>query len=171
MRDIEERIWAYIGGIVRTDKMTALQIGGVDDHIHALVTASAIIAPAQIAQYLKGDSSKWIHDQFRKLRGFGWQDGYGAFTVSKSTFLKSSATFRISAIVIVRRHFKTSTWSSWTNTVLNMMSAIFGAESAVAHATYGIATDFPPALKGRAKIRISLRDKPLRLAERSADVF
>ena len=64
--------------------MTALQIGGVDDHIHALMTAPAIIAPAQIAQYLKGDSSKWIHDQFRNLRGFGWQDGYGAFTVSKS---------------------------------------------------------------------------------------
>jgi putative transposase len=84
VRDIEERIWAYIAGIVRTHKMTALQIGGVDDHIHALVTASAIIAPAQIAQYLKGDSSKWIHDQFRKLRGFAWQDGYGAFTVSKS---------------------------------------------------------------------------------------
>ena len=84
VRDIEERIWAYIGGIARTHKMTALQIGGVDDHIHALMTAPAIIAPAQIAQYLKGDSSKWIHDQFRNLHGFGWQDGYGAFTVSKS---------------------------------------------------------------------------------------
>jgi hypothetical protein len=52
-----------------------------------------------------------------------------------------------------------------------MMSAIFGAESAVAHATHGIATDFPAALKGRAKIRISLRDKTLRLAERNAHVF
>jgi len=77
VRDIEERIWAYIGGIARTHKMTALQIGGVDDHIHALMTAPAIIAPAQIAQYLKGDSSKWIHDQFRNLRGFSWQDGWG----------------------------------------------------------------------------------------------
>ena len=52
-----------------------------------------------------------------------------------------------------------------------MMSAIFGAESAVAHATYGIVTDLSAALKGHAKIRISLRDKPLRLAERSAHVF
>ena len=52
-----------------------------------------------------------------------------------------------------------------------MMSAIFAAESAIAHATYGIVTDFPSALKGRAKIRISLRDKPLHLAERSAHVF
>ena len=56
-RDIEQRIWAFIGGIARAHRMTALQIGGVEDHIHALITARATIAPAQIAQYLKGDSS------------------------------------------------------------------------------------------------------------------
>ena len=82
--DIEQRIWAFIGGIARAHKITALQVGGVVDHIHALVTAPPAIAPSQIAQYLKGDSSKWIHEEFATLRSFGWQDGYGAFTVSKS---------------------------------------------------------------------------------------
>jgi REP element-mobilizing transposase RayT len=82
--DIEQRIWEFIGGIARTHKMTALQIGGVEDHIHALITAPPTIAPAQIAQHLKGESSKWIHEEFRTLRGFAWQDGYGGFTVSKS---------------------------------------------------------------------------------------
>jgi hypothetical protein len=42
------------------------------------------LAPAQIAQYLKGDSSKWIHEEFANLKRFEWQDGYGAFTVSQS---------------------------------------------------------------------------------------
>jgi putative transposase len=74
----------YIGGIARKHKMTALQVGGVDDHIHALVTAPPAIAPFQIAQFLKGDSSKWIHQEFPSLTQFNWQDGYGAFTVSKS---------------------------------------------------------------------------------------
>jgi len=82
--DIEQRVWEYIGGIARKHRMTALQVGGVDDHIHALVTAPATIAPSQIAQYLKGDSSNWMHREFPVLRNFGWQDGYGAFTVSKS---------------------------------------------------------------------------------------
>ncbi|MEA2204870.1 MAG: REP-associated tyrosine transposase [Blastocatellia bacterium] len=81
---IENRLWEYIGGIARAHKMTALQIGGTEDHIHALVTAPSTIAPFQIAQYLKGDSSKWIHQEFEHMRDFGWQDGYGAFTVSKS---------------------------------------------------------------------------------------
>lgn len=83
--EIENRIWAYIGGVARKHKMIALQIGGTDDHIHALVLAPPIYAPAEIAKFLKGDSSKWIHEEFPNLRGFAWQDGYGAFTVSKSS--------------------------------------------------------------------------------------
>ena len=70
--------------MARAHKMTALQVGGIEDHIHALVTAPATLAPSQIAQFLKGDSSKWMHDEFPALRNFGWQDGYGAFTVSHS---------------------------------------------------------------------------------------
>lgn len=41
-------------------------------------------APSNIAQLLKGESSKWIHEEFSDLRKFGWQDGYAVFTVSKS---------------------------------------------------------------------------------------
>ncbi|HKR02627.1 MAG TPA: IS200/IS605 family transposase [Pyrinomonadaceae bacterium] len=81
---IEQRVWAYIGGIARKQGMTALQVGGVEDHVHALVMTSPIISPSQIAQFLKGDSSRWIHKEFPALRDFEWQDGYGAFTVSKS---------------------------------------------------------------------------------------
>jgi putative transposase len=81
---IESRVWQYIGGIVRKHKMTAIQIGGIEDHIHALVIAPPTLSPSEIAQYLKGESSKWIHEEFPKMRAFEWQDGYGAFTVSKS---------------------------------------------------------------------------------------
>jgi REP element-mobilizing transposase RayT len=83
-QDIEARVWAYIGGIAGAHKMTAIQVGGIEDHIHALVTAPARLSPSEMARYLKGDSSKWIHDEFPQLRGFRWQDRYGAFTVSKS---------------------------------------------------------------------------------------
>ena len=82
--EIEQRVWEYLGGVVRHHKMTALQVGGVDDHIHALIMAPPTIAPSQIAQYLKGESSKWIHETFPTLRAFAWQEGYGAFTVSRS---------------------------------------------------------------------------------------
>ena len=77
-------MWAYLGGVARAHHVTALQIGGFDDHIHALIMAPATLSPSQIVQFLKGDSSKWIHVEFPQLRGFAWQDGYAAFTVSRS---------------------------------------------------------------------------------------
>ena len=81
---IENRIWEYVGGVARHHKMTALQVGGIEDHLYVLVLAPTTIAPCDIAKYLKGDSSSWIHDEFPELAEFGWQDGYGAFTVSKT---------------------------------------------------------------------------------------
>jgi putative transposase len=82
--EIEQRVWEYIGGIARDNKITALLVGGVEDHIHALVTAGPTMAPSKIAQLLKGGSSLWIHTEFPEMRNFAWQDGYGAFTVNKS---------------------------------------------------------------------------------------
>ena len=64
--------------------MKPLQIGGIEDHVHVLLGAPAVLAPAKIAQLLKGGSSGWIQETFPRLNGFGWQDGYSAFTVSTS---------------------------------------------------------------------------------------
>ena len=90
--DIERRVWSFIGGIARRHQMSALQVGGVEDHVHVLILAPSTRAPCEIAQLLKGESSKWIHNEFPNLRKFGWQDGYGGFTVSKSN-IAAMATY------------------------------------------------------------------------------
>ena len=41
-------------------------------------------SPSQIAKIIKSDSSRWVHEEFPGKRGFGWQDGYSAFSVSRS---------------------------------------------------------------------------------------
>lgn len=81
---IEERVWAYLGGIARKHKMTAIQVGGMEEHIHALVGSPTTVSPSQAAKYLKGDSSLWIHRELKDMRDFAWQDGYGVFSVSRS---------------------------------------------------------------------------------------
>ena len=82
--EIEERVWRYIGGIARNHNMSAVQVGGIEDHAHALINAKPSWAPSEIAKVLKGESSRWIHEEFPKLSKFGWQDGYAVFSVSKS---------------------------------------------------------------------------------------
>ena len=84
---VENQVWAYLGAIARNNKMTALSVGGIENHVHLLVTIPPIIAVSKALQLLKGGTSKWIHDTFPKLRSFAWQDGYGAFTVSKSQII------------------------------------------------------------------------------------
>lgn len=81
---IRERLWAYIGGIARDHGMAALRVGGVTDHVHALVALPATVSIARGVQLIKGGSSRWMHETFPEIADFAWQEGYGAFSVSKS---------------------------------------------------------------------------------------
>ena len=81
---LKERLWPYLGGIARENKMTAIEIGGVEDHIHILLSMPSTMAIAKALQLIKGGSSKWVHDTFPEHRLFGWQVKYGSFSVSVS---------------------------------------------------------------------------------------
>jgi REP element-mobilizing transposase RayT len=78
-----ERLWEYMGGIIRGEEGIALRIGGVADHVHLLVTLKPIHDVSTILQKLKSKSSGWVHEHFPNA-GMWWQEGYGAFTVSHS---------------------------------------------------------------------------------------
>jgi REP-associated tyrosine transposase len=78
---LRERLWSYLGGIARENNMKVLAIGGAADHVHILVSLPATISAAKMAQLLKGNSSKWIHETFTEMRLFEWQEGYGAFSI------------------------------------------------------------------------------------------
>ena len=80
----QERLWPYVGGIARKNAIKALEVGGVEDHMHLLLSLPATMGVAKAMQLLKGGSSKWVHDNFPRLRAFAWQEGYGAFSIGKS---------------------------------------------------------------------------------------
>jgi putative transposase len=82
--EIEARVWSYLGGVARENDMKALLIGGIENHIHMLLGLPPILAVSKAVQLIKGGSSAWIKETFPGAAGFGWQDGYAAFTVSKS---------------------------------------------------------------------------------------
>ncbi len=81
---MKERVWAYMGGIARENKMTALCVGGVTDHVHMLVSIPTTLSIAKGIQLIKGGTSAWIHATFPGMGHFAWQEGYGAFSVSVS---------------------------------------------------------------------------------------
>ena len=82
--DIRPRLWEYLGGTVRGLRGIPIQVGGTEDHVHLLVTFRQDAALSDVLRQLKAASSRWVHDTFPAARGFAWQAGYGAFTVSHS---------------------------------------------------------------------------------------
>jgi REP element-mobilizing transposase RayT len=81
-KSFRDRLWAYMGGIARQNKMIAQAIGGTEDHVHLLITLPPMMSTAKGIQLIKAGSSKWIHEEFPELSDFSWQTGYGAFSVS-----------------------------------------------------------------------------------------
>jgi REP element-mobilizing transposase RayT len=92
--ELRKRIWRYLGGIARKEKMKAIEVGGTADHIHALLSMAPTMAPATVVQILKGNSSKWINESLGLPCRFEWQEGYGAFSVSFSQVDKTVAYIR-----------------------------------------------------------------------------
>ena len=83
-KTMQSRLYEYVGGILRSDESILLEAGGMADHVHLLVSLSKKVAVADALRTIKANSSKWIHEKFPKQRGFAWQSGYGAFSVSYS---------------------------------------------------------------------------------------
>lgn len=81
---IEENLHAYMGGIVRGLGGVCLEINGMADHVHILAILPPKIAVSDALREIKANSSKWLHETWPDFKGFGWQDGYAAFTVSRS---------------------------------------------------------------------------------------
>ena len=82
--DLQERLWPYFGGIARENKMRALSVGGIEDHVHVLLSLPSTMPISKAMQLIKGGSSKWVHDTFPEHHAFAWQEGYGAFSIGVS---------------------------------------------------------------------------------------
>jgi putative transposase len=80
-RDELEKV---ICGIVKLNKSKTYAIFCNPDHTHLLVGMNPTISPSKIMEQIKSGSSNWINRQKIIPGKFSWQDGYGAFSYSKS---------------------------------------------------------------------------------------
>lgn len=82
--DFQPKLWAYMAGIAHNQGFEAMVIGGVRDHVHALLVLPPTLPLAKAVQFLKGSSSHWINEVRACDGPFAWQEGYAAFSVSAS---------------------------------------------------------------------------------------
>jgi putative transposase len=80
----DERLRLYITAIVQNHKHKMIAINNVEDHLHFFVGLNPNQSILDMLKFAKGESSEWINNQKFTRRKFNWQEGYGAFSHSKS---------------------------------------------------------------------------------------
>lgn len=80
----QDDLYKYMSGIIDQQGHKLYVINGMSDHIHLLVSMTPKQAPSDLMYHLKRSSSLWINKNRLSVRKFSWQEGFGAFSVSKS---------------------------------------------------------------------------------------
>lgn len=80
----KDELYKYITGIVQKNKHKVICINGMPDHVHLFVGLKPHQSISELMQDVKGSSSKWINEKKFLKSKFEWQEGYGAFSYSKS---------------------------------------------------------------------------------------
>jgi putative transposase len=83
-RELSPECYAYLGGIIERLGGRRIVVGGETDHVHLLLDLPATLSLSDCLRTLESNSSKWIHGKGPERSKFAWQQGYSAFSVSKS---------------------------------------------------------------------------------------
>lgn len=84
----KDQLYKYITGVVQNQGHKMIVINGMPDHLHLLLGQRPVQSISELMQDIKGSSSKWINECGFTSKKFVWQEGYGAFSYSKSDLSK-----------------------------------------------------------------------------------
>jgi putative transposase len=114
--ELRPQLFPYMIGIVRELGGNTLAVNGTADHLHMLVALPPSLSVADAMRVLKTNPSRWVHEKWVTRRTFGWQSGYGAFSVSQSgignviKYIKEQeahhrrVTFQAEFLAFLKRH-------------------------------------------------------------------
>lgn len=79
-----DELQMYITGVVTAQKQKLIAINNMPDHVHMLIGLQPDLALSDLIRDVKAGSSGFINRK-RWVRGrFEWQEGFGAFSYSRS---------------------------------------------------------------------------------------
>ena len=108
--DFRPKLWAFMAGVCKSEKVLAHEIGGMDDHAHLLIQLPPTLSLSDAIQEIKTSSSRWMGS------AFAWQRGFAAYSVSASNknavtryiqtqdFHHRKMTFEDEFITLLKKH-------------------------------------------------------------------
>jgi REP element-mobilizing transposase RayT len=123
--------------------MTAVEVGGMADHVHVLLSLPSTISISKAMQLLKGGSSKWVHETFPRHWLFRWQVKYGAFGVSVSLLEKTIEYIKNQEAHHRKMTFQEEFWRCSRSIASRTTNATFGTDSQPSLRDSSCTTVFP----------------------------
>ncbi len=77
-KESQPRLWAYLAGICKKQRVFVHEVGGMEDHVHMLIEIPLDVSFSDAIREIKTGSSRWMGPNF------AWQRGFGVFGVSES---------------------------------------------------------------------------------------
>lgn len=84
-RENREELHKFITGIVSNRNQKLFAVFAMPDHIHILLSINPAITISNLVRDIKAGSSKFINEKGWMSGKFNWQEGYGAFSYSRSS--------------------------------------------------------------------------------------
>jgi putative transposase len=82
--DWKERLHRYTTGIVQNQGHKLLAINTMPDHLHAFIGMRPDVSLSDLVRDVKKDSTNFVNNEMFPKRHFAWQEGFGAFSYSRS---------------------------------------------------------------------------------------
>jgi len=108
----EGRLQKYITGTVQHNGHKLLAINNMPDHLHLFIGLNPKQSISDLMRLVKGDSSEFINQEKFTQRKFQWQDGYGAFSNSRSQIDGVVKYILNQKIHHSKKHFVKNIWIS-----------------------------------------------------------
>ena len=83
-KEWKDEMEMYITGIIQNHRHKLLAIGSMSDHIHILIGYNVNHLIPDLVEEVKTSTNTWIREKKLSKYKFEWQNGYGAFTHSRS---------------------------------------------------------------------------------------
>ena len=84
MKETRQKVFAYMGGIIKHHKSIPFIINGVEDHLHIIMKLHQTVALATLVKDIKIASHEFIDKEYLFPRFTNWQTGYAAFTYKQN---------------------------------------------------------------------------------------
>lgn len=83
-RELGDRLYPYMAGILKNHQCYPLAINGFRDHVHLFFEILPQKSVSEIAKEVKQCSTNWINENRFISARFRWQEGYSAFSYARS---------------------------------------------------------------------------------------